>query len=94
MWMRLLTAGERPSPKQAFLDPERWQQLPLVKKQQLSHNSRRFRHVAHAMVRTSLWAEQIEQTSSSMSVHRCAGTNRQAVSKLAGPQHASDRTLR
>ena len=45
MWMRMLTFSERAAPKAAFLDPQRWQQLPLVKKEQLSHNSRRFRHV-------------------------------------------------
>ena len=41
MWIGFLFPEKRvPGP---FLNAEKWQQLPLVEKEKLSHNTRRFR---------------------------------------------------
>lgn len=41
VWIGFLLPA--PGPPAAFLDPEKWQKLPLVQKEKLSHNTRRFR---------------------------------------------------
>ena len=41
VWVGFLLPS--PSAPGAFLDPEKWQKLPLVEKEKLSHNTRRFR---------------------------------------------------